>query len=150
MQKVDDLRAGWEQEQAAVKAASEKKGKKNKVAPDAEDGLFPEEDAEQEAAPSTANLFEDSDSDDSDNEGDQAKGEEKTEDDAAEKTTEGEAPAEASAPAAPTQEDLFGDSSDEDSDEELVPSGTKRINEGSDEEKQPAKKRKVLDDEDEE
>ena len=63
MRKVEDLRAGWEHEQASAKATTEKKGKKTKVAPDAiDDGLFPDEDDAQQPPPSSANLF-DSDSD---------------------------------------------------------------------------------------
>ena len=150
MMKVDDLRAGWEQEKAATQAASEKKGKKNKIAPDAEDDeLFPEDDADQEAAPSTANLFEDSDSDDSDNDGGGAAGEH-TPADAADKPSDGDAlPVDDPATAATTQEDLFGDSSDEESDEELRPSSSKRNNEDSKEE-QPTKKMKVFEEEEKE
>src|SRR5210317_2135513 len=116
MQKVADLRAGWEHEKAAEKAASEKKAKRNKVAeaPDADDALFPEVEGDEPAAPATnTNLFDDSDDDsDAENEPDSKGGDEK----AMESEEKPEKPA-----AETTQQDLFGDSSDEDeeSDEEL-------------------------------
>jgi hypothetical protein len=143
MEKVDDLRNAWEQDLAASKAASEKKSKKNKVAPDADD-IFIDDDAGQEGAPSSANLFEDSDSDDDNDETGEgnAKG-------AVEKPAEDETDAVGDpGEAAPTQEDLFGESSDEESDEELAPSNAKRSNDDDKEEQQPAKKRKVVEEED--
>jgi hypothetical protein len=142
MRKVEDLRAGWEFEKASEKAASEKKTKKNKVAPDAEDeGLFPEEGEDtQEAPPSTANLFDDSDESDAEPS--------KREDDAG-KSAETEEKATEEPAVETTQQDLFGDSSDGESDEELVPSGTKRGNVDKDaDEEQASKKRKVSDKDD--
>ncbi len=115
MQKVEDLRSGWEAEQTQAKAAAEKRGqKKAPAAPEFIDNSEQlEEDTGDAPAPSTAGLFDDSDSDDDD---DMGKKEEETVDketkEIAEKTS---------------QQDLFGDSSDEESDEELKPtSGTKR------------------------
>lgn len=136
MRKVEELRTGWEMEQAAVKAASEKKGKKNKIAPDVGDVIVPDDMVEEDAAPSAANLFEDSDDDsnDDDNKGKTGQGESKEN---SGKVDDDDAMPEA------TQEDLFGDSSSE-SDEELMPSGSKRSNENDD--LQPSKKRKTAGD----
>ena len=142
MKKVEDLRAGWDNEKAAKAAAAEKKAKKNKEAPDEEEALFPE----QEAAPTAQDLFDDSD-EESDAEG--AKPEDSAEKSAAE-TKEEEKSAE-EAPAETTRQDLFGDSSDEEqSDEELFKSGSKRENEQTEGEntEQPTKKRKLVDDDD--
>lgn len=145
MGRVADLRAGWELEQASTKA--DKKGKKSKSAPEAEDeGLFPEA-GDDEPVPSTANLFEDSDDDDdaaSVPNGDSKSG------DANGKGSDIDEEKEAEEPAVETtQQDLFGDSSDEESDEELVRASAKRSNEGKAEghEQQPTKKRKVGEDE---
>ncbi len=143
MRKVEDLRAGWEHEQA-VKAASEKKNKKNKIAPDADDVIVPDDYIEQDTAPSTSNLFEDSD-DDSDDGRNQGKGQKNDEGNSDNDET-GVANA---AVEKTTQEDLFGDSSEEDSDEELVPSSLKRNKEDGGEQ-QPSKKRKVAGDADDE
>ena len=60
MKQVEDLKAGWEQEKSAAKAAADKK-KKNKVgeAPDADDDdLVPDEPAAAQGAP---DLFGDTD-----------------------------------------------------------------------------------------
>lgn len=146
MKKVEDLRVGWE---VAEKAATNRKSKKDKPAeaPDVEeDGLSAEEEADDQAAPSVANLFDDSD-DESDTEGATLK-----EDTAEEKS--GEAESKPSEEPVATQEDLFGDDSsdEEESDEELTPSGPKRENEANDDAEagQPAnKKRKVFDDDSE-
>ena len=119
MEQIEKLRAGWEQEQAAAKAAKENKGKKAKIAPDASE-LFEDDDENPPTAPSTKELFEDSDSDEDEPTGGEAKASE-----------EGKEEAPTAAP--PTKEDLFGDSSDEDSDEELMPSSAKRTNEDSEE-----------------
>lgn len=137
MRKVEDLRVGWEQEHAAMKAATEKKTKKNKLAPDPEDdGMVPDEDP----APSTANLFEDSDEDSDYGVG---KGQEQSKrDEDSDKARNDEMAPTAPAAEKTTQEDLFGDSSDDESDEELVRSSSKR-NQDDGEEPQPAKKRKV-------
>ena len=143
MRQVEELRAAWEQEQAAKKAAAEsRKAKKNKSgeAPPAEDsGMFQDEDV---APVATDNLFEDSD--DSDDEQEQQKPAGDNPDGAAAKP----------AAADTTQKDLFGDSSDSDSDEELKPSsaaaGSKRDAELEDDndDGQPAKRRKVLNEDD--
>lgn len=159
MKKVEDLRADWESARAA---AAEKKAKKGKTAeaPDAADALFEDEDG---AAPSTANLFDDSDESD-DEEAKTENGEDSKatatqetakpdlfgdsdsdNDDDSANANESKENATGKAETTTTQQDLFGDSSDEESDEELVPSGGKRGAEDPSEE-QPSKKRKVLDD----
>lgn len=143
MQKVQDLRSAWDQEQAVTKAAAEKRSKKNKEAPDAEDIFV--EDAGQEAAPSTANLFEDSDSD-SDDENENEKKDDGAPESSTEKKSESEDNAETDKPEAPvpTHEDLFGDSSEDESDEELAPSSAAKRSNDDNVEHQPVKKRKVV------
>jgi len=131
MRKVEDLRSGWEHEQAMAKAAVQKRTQ-NKPPPAPEDlaanNIQLEVDGE-EPKPASAGLFDDS-SDDEEVETNKDENDENKE-----------------IGAKTTQQDLFGDSSDEESDEELKPSeGTKRDNEGKDDDDEPAtKKRKTQD-----
>ena len=138
MQKVEDLRSGWEAEQAKAKEAAAAKRSASK-APPADNFISNDEQLEEDtpAVPSTANLFNDS-SDEEDNDDEP----EKKDDDAVDEETKEVA-------AKTTQQDLFGDSSDEESDEELKPSGgTKRGSEGDDGAEPSAKKMKTGDLED--
>eukprot|EP00536_Pseudo-nitzschia_multiseries_P009800 jgi/Psemu1/201676/e_gw1.284.35.1 len=142
MRKVEDLRSGWEHEQAAIKAAAEKRSQ-SKAPPASDfidDSMQLEEDRdEQSKKPASAGLFDDSDDDDEDGEVAEPKKEESKENKEIAATS--------------TQQDLFGDSSDdEESDEELKPSssGTKRGNnetaDDDDDEEQPSGKKQKTND----
>jgi len=163
MDRVDNLRSAWAQDQAALKTAAEKRSKKTKGAPNADDAFIDDDvDEGQGEAPSASKLFEGSD-DEKDNRNNKKKNSSKKGDkDADASEDEGEdAPAATAAEEGPvpTQEDLFGDSDDdeeeeENSDEELVPSKGKRSHDGgsgstNDKQQQATKKRKVVEEEDE-
>ncbi|KAL3912364.1 MAG: hypothetical protein SGILL_006913 [Bacillariaceae sp.] len=146
MAKVDDLRSGWEQEQAVKSAAKEKRQKK---AP-SNDMIVPDDaPMEEEVAPSAAALFDDSD--DSDAEGEKESEEKAPESKEAEAKDDGGEKDEAGDT---THQDLFGDSSGDESDEELKPTaGAKRNSEekdgdDDDAEEPPSKKSRVLEDSD--
>jgi len=110
MRKVEDLRSGWEQEQAIAKAAAEKRNQnKAPPPPDFIDNSIQLEEDTGGPPPSAAGLFDDS----SDEEEAPPKKDEAVEEN--EKIA-----------AKTTQEELFGDSSDEESDEELKPSAGKK------------------------
>ena len=142
MQKVDDLRSGWEREQEQAKAKAESTKRSQNKAPASNEFIdnsqqLEEEDGDAPAA-STANLFNDSSDEDEPEKKEEEKVDEETKEIAAETS----------------QQDLFGDSSDEESDEELKPSsGTKRGSEekeADDDEEPSAKKMKTGDLEDSE
>jgi hypothetical protein len=150
MQKVDDLRSGWELEQALAKADKEKRAQKSKV-PAVDDLIVPDDAPieEEEVAPIAAALFEDSDDSDADDQGESEKAAapEKIGAKSSDKEDETEVAADT------THQDLFGDSGDEESDEELKRSSGKRgadekdrHDEGTDE--PPSKKSKVHEDSD--
>lgn len=111
MQKVDQLRANWENEQQAKEAEKAKKARKmrNGVAPGAEDFLVPDEEPEDGGG---HGLFDDSD-DDSDNEQDDKK--------------EGEnikaVDSKSKEQKQPSQGDLFGDSDESDNEFEKAEPG---------------------------
>jgi hypothetical protein len=146
MQKVEDLRSGWEREQASAKAEKEKQVQKSK-SPAADDMIVPDDvtiEEETEAAPSGAALFDDSDDSDAEEHGESDKPAVSAEvggisidkDDATEEA------------AKTTQQDLFGDSEDDESDEELKRSRGKRGGDEKDQdadgaEEPPSKKSKV-------
>jgi RNA polymerase-associated protein CTR9 len=99
MRQVEELRAGWEQEQDSKQAAKEKKNKKPSGAVD------PDQEMEEVGEPEAGHgLFDDSDEDDSDAE---PQGEK-----------EGNSKPADSASKATTNADLFGDSDDDDDDGE--------------------------------
>ena len=151
MKQVEQLRADWEREMEAKKAAAEKrkKGKSGQGAPDVEEesGLFDDQLAANDNAP----LFEDSDDDDDDD--DNVNETNKSEvDDARPKNDSMDNVDNVEGAVAPetTEKELFGDSSSDESDDELIPTGMKRAHESHPEEDEGvAKKRRVLEDEDE-
>lgn len=165
MRKVDELRSGWQLEQESAQAAKDRKGRKELGNTDLEEvggevernqtqGLFDDSDDESDAVASNvadraptkngqvqSDLF--GDSDDSDNEGGDAETTNNIVDKPSKDDASDDRHNETSKPA-PTSADLFGDS-EEESDEELVPTGTKRLNDGGDLEsdEQIQKKRKI-------
>ncbi|KAL3919817.1 MAG: hypothetical protein SGILL_003565 [Bacillariaceae sp.] len=145
MARVDDLRAGWESQQAVKESAKEKRQKK---AP-AGDTIVPDDaPMEEEVAPNAAALFDDSDdSDAEEKESGNASGEKEADANEGDDAKKDDA-------ADTTHQDLFGDSSGEDSDEELKPTaGSKRSSEEKDgdddnDEEPPSKKSRVLEESD--
>ena len=102
MQKVEELRSGWQEEQEQAKASKEKKSKKGK----GDAASHPELEEEEEAPAATRHGLFDDDSDESDAEVPAAAtATSESKEEGAEQAT------------APTQNDLFGDS-DDDSDDD--------------------------------
>lgn len=147
MQQVEQLRADWERESAAKKAAAEKrKAKRGQGAPDVEEesGLFDDQLPASENAP----LFEDSDDDDEDANDNNAGVDTKLGAPTSEVAND---PGGESAPAdGALEKELFGDSSSDESDDELVPTGMKRPGETQPDEDNATKRRRVMDDDDDE
>lgn len=148
MKQVDQLRAGWEREAEAKKAAAEKrKGKSGQGAPDVEEegGLFDDQLGTNDNAP----LFEDSDDNDVNDNNQGGVAESGPTNDSTESANNiGEAALDEAAQST-TEKELFGDSSSDESDDELIPTGTKRASESQpDETGGVAKKRRVMEEED--
>jgi len=153
MNQVEQLRADWERENAAKKAAAEKrKAKSGQAAPDVEEesGLFDDQLPANDNAP----FFEDSDDEDEGDANENSKGVVSE----SAPTKEGNEIANDVGEAAAgevaqetTEKELFGgdSSSSDESDDELIPSGIKRANESQPDEAGAAKKRRVMEDNDE-
>jgi len=118
MQKVDDLRQGWQEEQDQAKAAKEKKSKKGPSVPEA-----PEFEDDDEDKPARHGLFDDDSSDDDDDNAAGGSGAEKEGDGGGDRAE------------APSKSDLFGDTDSDDDDDdddkksasqEAKPSGEKK------------------------